>query len=180
MRTYQVATAANAANAGDTRNFSHATIRRLPAEQLLDAISQVTERREKFAGLPLGARAVQVADARTGSYFLDTFGRPARATACTCERRDEPTLSQALHLINGPTIANKIKAGGGRLDRLMKAESTPESIIQELYVAALTRRPTEKELEAAKQYVAQSPNVRAGLEDVFWAVLNSREFVFNH
>lgn len=179
-RTYQLSTATNDTNAGDVRNFSHAVIRRLPAEQLLDAICQVTEVREKFAGLPLGSRAVQVAGARTGSYFLDVFGRPKRQSACTCERRSEPTLSQALHLINGPTISAKIKAGGGRLDRLFKSEQPPEAIIRELYIASLSRPPSDEELAAARKFISEAPNPRSGLEDIFWAVLNSQEFVFNH
>lgn len=179
-RTYQLSSEANASNASDERNFSHARIRRLPAEALLEAIGQVTEAPEKLNGLPLGARATQATDAKAGSYFLETFGRPARQTACTCERRDEPTLSQALHLINGATITEKIRAANGRLERLTKANIPPEKIIEELYVAALARVPSAEELSLAREYVGSAPDVRSGLEDVFWAVLNSPEFIFNH
>ncbi|MCH8807558.1 MAG: DUF1553 domain-containing protein [Planctomycetes bacterium] len=179
-RTYQLSTRVNETNARDTRNLSHATIRRLSAEQLLDAICAVTQVREKFAGLPLGARAMQVADAKTGSYFLGTFGRPPRQTACTCERRDEPTLSQALHLINGPTVWEKIKSPNGRLERLLEAGSQPDVIVNELYLAALARGPTAAERAAAATHIAASKDARTGLQDLFWAVLNSHEFVFNH
>jgi hypothetical protein len=184
-RTYQLATGAHATNAASLsefrrRNFSHATIRRIPAEQLLDAVCQVTEVPEKFAGLPRGARATQVADARAGSYFLTTFGRPARQSACTCERRNEPTLAQALHLINGPTVSEKVKAKEGRLNRLLEAKAPLEQVVSELYVAALSRNPTDAEKAAAMDYIAKSKDPRGGLEDLFWAVLNSREFVFIH
>ncbi|MFQ5424336.1 MAG: DUF1549 domain-containing protein [Phycisphaerae bacterium] len=179
-RTYQLATQSNATNAGDDRNFAHALIRRIPAEQLLDAICQVTERPEKFRGLPLGARAVQVADGRTGNYFLDTFGRPDRTSACACDRRNEPTLGQALHLINGATISGKIASDQGRAARLVANKKTIDQIADELYVAALSRRPTAKELAAAKKRADEVKDLRRAAEDLFWAVLNSREFVFNH
>ncbi len=177
---YQRASQTNASNERDNRNFSHALTRRLSAETLLDVICQVTETPEKFSGLPLGARSVQIADAASGSYFLDVFGRPPRLSACTCERREEPTLSQALHLINGATIQTKITAPGGRLARLLAAQKPPREIIEDLYVAALCRRPTEDELSALLASVEAAGDARAGLEDVYWAVLNSKEFVFNH
>ncbi|RMF85654.1 MAG: DUF1553 domain-containing protein [Planctomycetota bacterium] len=179
-RTYQLSTRANPSNANDERNFSHARVRRLSAEQLLDAICAATGVKEKFAGLPLGARSVQVADARTGSYFLETFGRPARESACTCERRDDPTLSQALHLINGATIESKINAPNGLLGRLLAENQPPETIIETLYLAALSRPPTDAEHAAALKYVGESPDPTNGLRDLFWALLNSQEFVFQH
>ncbi len=179
-RTYQLTTRTNESNAADERNFSHACIRRLSAEQLLDAVCRVTGVREKFAGLPLGARAVQVADARTGSYFLDTFGRPLRESACTYERRNEPTLAQALHLINGETLHKKIASPQGRLSKLLEAGTPPEEILSALYVAALTRPPTATELQAALKHVAASEKAADGWQDLFWALLNSQEFVFNH
>ncbi len=177
---YQRASQTNATNERDNRNFSHAATRRLSAETLLDVICQVTETPEKFSGLPLGARSVQIADAGSGSYFLDVFGRPARLSACTCERRDEPTLSQALHLINGATIQSKITAAGGRLARLLAAGKPPREIVEDLYVAALCRRATEEEMGALVASIEAAADARAGLEDVYWAVLNSKEFVFNH
>src|SRR5437762_5758726 len=110
-RTYQLATIPNASNAGDTRNFARAGIRRIKAETFLDCISQVTETKNKFPGLPVGARAVQIADGGISTYFLTIFGRAARETVCSCEVRLEPTLSQSLHLLNGDTTTQKIAAG---------------------------------------------------------------------
>jgi hypothetical protein len=179
-RAYQRSSRSIPENASDARNFSHASIRRLPAESLLDAVCAVTGVPEKFRGLPLGATAAQVADARSGSYFLDVFGRPARLSACTCERHGEPTLSQALHLINGPALAAKIADGNGRLAGLLKADTPPAAVIDELYVAAYSRKPTEAEKAALLKTVSESTDQRQALEDLFWAVLNSKEFVFNH
>ena len=179
-RTYQLSTHTNPTNVGDRQNLSHAIVRRLPAETLLDAICQVTGIPEKFRGLPLGARAMQVSDGRSGSYFLDVFGRPPRLSVCTCERRDEPTLSQALHLINGRTVADKISAEGGRLARRMSEGASPAQIIDELYVAAYTRLPSEIEKTTLQETVTQSFDQRQALEDIYWAVLNSKEFLFNH
>ncbi len=179
-RAYQRTSQTIPSNEKDTRNFSHASVRRLSAETLLDAVCQVTQAPEKFNGLPLGARAVQVADARSGSFFLDIFGRPPRNTVCTCERQCNPTLTQALHLINGQTLGSKIGAETGRLIRLMKANTPPEAMIDDLYVAAYTRRPTDPEKAVLLKTVAEAPDKRAVLEDIYWAVLNSKEFVFNH
>src|SRR5690606_20848643 len=107
-QTYQRSAERNATNEADERNFAHCNVRRSPAEQLLDVIGQVTATEEKFRGLPLGARAVQIADGRTSNYFLTTFGRSPRETVCATEAKTEPTLSQALHMLNGNTIGGKI------------------------------------------------------------------------
>lgn len=178
--TYQQSTRPRDPAVSDVRNFAHAAIRRLPAEQLLDAISKVTQSHVKFPALPLGARAVQVADAGAGSYFLEVFGRPARESACTCDRRDEPTLAQTLHLINGETITQAINAPGGRLEQIVAAGIPAEQAIEELYLASFCRAPTDEERQKLAEYVAQATDVKSGLEDVFWSVLNSQEFVFNH
>ena len=129
-RTYQLSTQTNETNAADDRNFSHATLRRIRAEILLDCISQATETKDKFAGLPLGARAVQIADGNTATYFLTTFGRATRETVCSCEVKMEPNLGQALHLMNGENVHAKIKEGGvvakllGRRERRRSRLST--------------------------------------------------------
>lgn len=179
-RTYQLSTRTNETNAEDDKNFSHGAIRRLPAEQLLDGICQVTESATKFSRLPLGARATQVADGRTGNYFLDVFGRPARTSACTCDRRSDPTLGQALHLINGDTITGKINDKNGRMHRLLAANSPFEKMVEDLYVAAMTRKPTEKEMQTAQAHLKTTGDPKVAVEDLYWAVLNSQEFVFNH
>jgi len=179
-RTYQASTATHPTNAEDLRNFSHRLPRRLSAERLLDAICQVTETPEKFPGLPLGARATQIADGPSGNYFLGIFGRPSRASVCTCERRDEPTLSQALHLINGQTINARVRSDRGRLARLLGEGRTPSEIVEEIYLAAYARPPREEERARVESFLAGAGDARAGLEDVFWSVLNSKEFVFYH
>ncbi|MGE0758338.1 MAG: DUF1549 and DUF1553 domain-containing protein [Pirellulaceae bacterium] len=177
--TYQRSTARNASNETDERNFAHANVRRIFAEMMLDCISQVTETKDKFQGLPLGARAVQVANGNTSTYFLTTFGRAKRETVCSCEVRTDPSLSQALHMLNGETAHGKIQQGGV-VKRLLAEGRKPEQVIESLYIRCLCRRPTADEVQKLMTIVAQAPNAQAGLEDVFWALLNSREFAFNH
>ena len=178
-RTYQLSTATNETNATDLANFSHANLRRLRAEVLLDTINQVTNTQEKFRGLPLGARAVQIADGNTSSYFLTTFGRATRETVCSCEVKMEPNLSQALHLINGTTVNNKISQG--KIIQTMLAEKkSPEDVLSHLYISALSRKPDEKEIAALQTALKEDKNAQAVLEDFFWALLNSQEFLFNH
>src|SRR3954468_5374786 len=145
-RTYQRATQRNGSNATDERNFAHANLRRIKAENLLDTISWVTETKDKFGGLPLGARAVQIADGRSSTYFLTTFGRATRETVCSCEVKMEPTLSQALHLLNGDTVNGKIQQGGVPR-RLLERKKFPEERITDLYLRCLSRRPTRAELD---------------------------------
>lgn len=178
-RTYQLATETNATNESDRSNFSHAYLRRIRSEVLLDVISQVTETRNKFRGLPLGARAVQIADGNTSNYFLTTFGRTRRDTVCSCEVKTDPNLSQALHLINGETIQSKIR-DGGVLQRQLDAKVEPAQIIKDLYLRCVSREPTDEELKGLLAYVGESPEPLPALEDIFWALLNSQEFVFNH
>lgn len=178
-RTYQLSTTTNESNETDHTNFAHAELRRMRAEVLLDCITQVTTTSDKFPGLPVGARAVHIADGNTSTYFLTTFGRAKRATVCSCEVQMEPNLSQALHMINGDTTNNKIKQGG-LIPELLKAEQTPEQIIRELYLRCFTREPTEPEMKTLLEVVAQAPDAGQSLEDIFWSLLNSREFLFNH
>jgi hypothetical protein len=146
---------------------------------LLDCISQAAGATDKFQGLPLGSRAVQIADGRTSNYFLTTFGRAPRDTVCACEAQTEPTLSQALHMLNGSTIQNKVTQGG-LIKKLLEAKKEPAEIIESIYIRSLARKPTPDESERLLAVVQQAPNPQQGLEDVFWAVLNSREFLFNH
>ncbi len=176
---YQRTTNTNESNETDSKNFAHARFRRIRAESLLDCISQVTATKEKFRGLPLGATAVQVADGGTSNYFLDTFGRSPRLTACACEVATDPTLSQSLHLLNGATVEGKIRSGG-LVKNMVKEGKTPEQVIESLYVRALSRMPTEDERQKLMALFAEGVDSNQVLEDVFWAVLNSREFMFNH
>ena len=178
-QTYQRTTVPVPGNEDDLRNYSHATVRRIPAENMLDCISQVTTTKDKFRGLPLGARAVQIADGATSNYFLNTFGRSARATVCADEATTDPSLSQALHLINGGTISGKINQGQ-LIQNWKKDGLTPDAIIDRIYLRSLSRKPTESERARLMQLISESANPDQGLHDVFWAVLNSREFIFNH
>ena len=178
-RTYQRTTQRNPSNAGDERNFAHAMVRRIKAENLLDTISAVTDTKDKFEGLPVGARAVQIADGTRSTYFLKTFGRATRETPCSCEVKMEPTLSQALHLLNGGTVNDKIKQGG-LIPKLMATKKLPEERITELYIRTLTRKPAKDELAKLVPLLSQSKDQPQAIEDIFWALLNSREFLFNH
>lgn len=178
-RVYQHSTATNETNIKDTSNFSHAALRRVRAEVLLDAITQVTDTKNKFQGLPTGARAVQIANGNTSTYFLTAFGRAKRETVCSCEVSIEPNLSQALHLLNGDTVNTKM-AQGKLVPTRLKEGKTPEQIAEEIYIRCLSRKPTEREAAALKEVVDNEKNKQQALEDIFWATLNSREFVFNH
>lgn len=178
-RTYQLSTKTNESNASDHSNFAHAELRRIRAEILLDCVSQVTSTQDKFPGLPVGARAVQIADGNTATYFLTTFGRASRETVCSCEVKMEPNLSQALHLINGDTSNNKIRQGG-LIPAMLQQNSTPADIVTELFTRCFSRLPREDELAALVAIVDESENKQEALEDIFWSLLNSREFLFNH
>jgi len=177
--TYQRSTARNPSNESDERNFAHANLRRIKAENLLDAISLVTETKDKFKGLPLGARATQIADGATSTYFLTTFGRATRETVCSCEVKMEPTLSQALHLLNGDTVNGKIQKGGV-VKNLIATRKFPEERVVDLYLRALARMPTPAELARLLPAFAEGADQEQALGDLFWALLNSREFLFNH
>ena len=178
-QAYQRSATPNESNKSDTRNYAYATVRRIPAEMMLDCVGQVTNTKEKFRGLPLGARAVQIADGKTSTYFLDTFGRAPRDTVCDCEASTDPSLSQALHLLNGSATSGKI-AQGKVAEELLKDDATPEQALDRLYVRCLSRFPTDTERQELLASIEQAPNPKEGLEDIFWAILNSREFVFNH
>ncbi|MEC7727008.1 MAG: DUF1549 and DUF1553 domain-containing protein [Planctomycetota bacterium] len=161
--------------------FAGATPRRLSAEQLLDAIGQVTGVPTKFRGVPLGQSAVQVVNPDGGNRFLDLFGRPDRDSVCTCERREEPTLNQVLHLINGATIEAKVRSAESRLARLLTAKTSSDDVLDELFLAAYGRPPRANERERVLTSVAEAgDDARAAWEDVLWAIFNSAEFLFQH
>ncbi len=177
-RTYQLTTRPNETNALDDRNFAHATIRRMRAEVMLDCISQATETQDKYRGLPIGARSVEIADGKTTNYFLTTFGRTDRESVCSREEVG-PTLSQALHMINGTTVEEKITQGGV-IKKLMAANKTPRDTVTELYLRTFGRFPTEEELVHLEPTWGVSEEQPAVFHDVFWALLNAKEFMFNH
>ncbi len=177
-RTYQLSTRASQEVDGSIENFARAKIRRLRAESLLDSISQITETTDFFPRLPAGARATQIADGATSNYFLTTFGRAPRETVCACEVDVEPNLSQALQLINGDTVNQKI-VEGAVVKHLLDSGKTPTQVVEHLYLLCYGRRPSGDELAKVLATVSVS-NPRTDLEDVLWALLNSKEFLFNH
>lgn len=178
-QAYQLSTTRNESNKLDERHFSHGRIRRMRAEVLLDCLNQVTETSSEFRGLPKGSRAIQIADGATPNYFLSTFGRASRATACSCEVRTSPTLSQALHLLNGETTTGKI-AEGHLIERLLERHSDPMTIVTLLYERCVSRQPTEEEAAAISERLKSATDINVSLTDLFWALLNSNEFIFNH
>ena len=178
--TYQRTSKVNESNESDKRNFAHALVRRVRAEVLLDAISQVTETKNKFQGLPLGARAVQIADGAVSNYFLTTFGRAKRESVCSCEVKMEPTLSQALHLMNGDDVNDRIRQGG-IIPKMLKEGKTELQVVDEIYLRAFGRKPKQNELVAIEKSLGEATDSKqAALEDLFWALLNSKEFYFTH
>jgi hypothetical protein len=180
-RAYQLASRTNVGNADDVQNFSHATAKALPAEVLLDAICQATGVPEKFNGWPDGYRAVQIWDNRMPSYFFRIFGRPMRASVCECERSNEPSITQALHLMNSAEITDKVRARSGTARRLADSAKTLAEIIDELYLTTLARFPEARERAVlAALFMAPGADRRSATEDILWTLLNSKEFLYNH
>jgi hypothetical protein len=196
--TYQRSSRPLAGNVDDDRFYSHYLIRRLPAEVILDAYSQVTEVPTPFNQVhdtstvsvghygeaPLGTRALQLPDTRIVSPFLDSFGRPERTQTCSCERQQDSSVSQALHLDNGYTLNDKLRAKGSRITKWLKERTGDEEVVRRIFLLALCREPTTGEMAKFKGMMAEAAGEKAGrrevLEDVFWAVLTGREFLFNH
>jgi len=178
-RTYQLATSKKDASQADSAAFAVANIRRMRAEVLLDCLAQATGEPNKFAGKPAGTRAVQLLDGRTTNHFLGTFGRATRETPCACEVKSEPTLSQALHLLNGENTSAKV-ASGKRLGEVLKTRPDPLDAAAELFMVAFSRQPTSREKAGLAEIAKSTMDSRQMLEDLFWSLLNSREFMFNH
>jgi hypothetical protein len=180
-RTYQLSSATNATNKDDDQMFSHAHLRRLRADVLLDSLAQVTQTPTSFNEEPAGLRATQLYEGsrRSGSYFLKTFGLSQRDSVNASETRTEPTLAQALHMVNGDTIQGKINRSPV-VQNMLTQKKKPEEIIDELFVRALSRKPSEPEKKKLLALVQPTPNDRKAYDDIFWALLNSTEFSFNH
>ncbi|MDG3003296.1 DUF1549 domain-containing protein [Paludisphaera mucosa] len=179
-RTYQLSATTNKLNVDDAVYFSHATTKLLPAEVLLDAICDVTGSPNAFAGLPAAAHAIQLPDGKMDDPFLKTFGRPARELACECERESDSNLSQALQLIGGATVNNKLRSDAGRIAGLAKSGKPPEAITEDLYMIAFSRTPTPAEMEAAVKHLKGAKDLRPAVEDLAWVLINSKEFLFRH
>jgi hypothetical protein len=177
---YQLSSLPNSTNVRDTRNYSRTYRKRLSAEVLLDAVCDVTGEPSEFAGVPHGTRAVQLWNNRLPSSFLDVFGRPQRKSVCECERLSETSLGQVLHLMNAPVVNDKISSPTSYAATLSKSDLSPQQIITELYLTALSRFPTEQELTTTVSvYSAPESTRRSATEDVLWALINTAEFVLN-
>ncbi len=181
-RAYSLGSNPAPGNAADAENRYHARyrVKRLTAEQLADALDVATGTREKYQGLPAGTKAIQLPDAAVPSYLLNVFGRPGRRQVCECERVTAPNLAQALHLANSDFLSAKIARPDGRLSRLFQAKTPLPEVVEELYLASLSRPPHDDEKEKALELIGEAPNPRAGAEDLLWALLNSPEFLFIH
>jgi hypothetical protein len=179
-QTYQLSAQPARGSERDTKYYSHYPFKRLGAEQLLDTLSAATGVPEKFSGFPLGTRAAQLPDAAVPSYALDLFGRPARQIACECERDSSPTVAQVLHLMNNAGINERIAAKSGRVATLLAAGLPDRRIVDDLYLAALSRFPIPEESRSALQSLAASKDRQRTAEDLLWALLNTKEFLFNH
>ncbi len=179
-RTYQASSTPTPANKIDTQFFSHYPVRRLQAEELMDAVAQATGVPDKFATYPLGTRAIELSDSELTSMTLDTFGRPPRVMPNDSERCAAPSMSQALDLFNGEALQAKLQNADGVLARLLKSGKPDAAVLEELFLTALARRPNPKELTGTLQLVDRAPNREVGMQDALWALLNSKEFMFEH
>jgi hypothetical protein len=193
--TYQRSSVARPENQGDTRYYSRYYPRRLMAEVMLDAVSQVTAVPTPFnmdkrnankgigSGYPMGYRALQLPDSHTSSYFLDSFGRPDRVQTCDCERTNEPSMAQALHIANGDTMNKKLGEKNNRVASLLASGRPDPELVEEAYLWCVSRPPTEKERLGVLKVLAAAPTPeekRLVMEDIFWGLMSSREFLFNH
>ncbi|HKE25721.1 MAG TPA: DUF1549 domain-containing protein [Bryobacteraceae bacterium] len=188
---YQLSSEANGTNAADNVNYSKHIVRRLAAEVILDAMSQVTGAPTAFAGYPAGTRALELPDTQVKSEFLTSFGRPARNVCDAAERSSDPTVAQALNVINGDTLNKKLSAPDGTIALFLKLGFSDRRILEFIYLSAFSRYPSAAELEPLVKVLeearttkgteeARHDSHRQALEDMVWAMMTSKEFLFNH
>ncbi len=184
-RTYQLSDVPNASNRTDRRNFSHALVRRMPAEVVYDALAQVTGTTHEYSTTfaPPGTPAIGLAPTlRFGrpapEYALRIFGRPKREQTCDCERSESASLAQALFLMNDVDVQTRIVNPNGRLAGLLKTIPDDRELVQELYLTTLSRYPKDAEIDNVLAYVKKSPSRQAAMQDVLWSLVNVREFIF--
>jgi hypothetical protein len=180
-RTYQADFRAGEFNKDDGKHFSHYQPRLLSAEQLLDAICAATGVAEAFSGLPAGMKATELPAPDVVKHdFLKIFGQPERQTVCACERASDSNLGMAIQFFNGPLIHGKLRDENNRFRKMLAAGRSHEEIVTELYLAAVCRPPTEKELAASLRHIAAKQDAVVAFEDIAWAILNTNEFLFQH
>jgi hypothetical protein len=185
-RTYQLSSTPNETNKTDETNFSHADIRRLTAEQLADSLSAVLKAPLKIEGFPAGTRLAQVPEGKKHykplvqqvDRFAASFGKPPRLIASDCERTNDVALPQAFQLISGPFLQELLTRDGNRLTTLLAEKTETEPLVNDLYWTTLTRAPSEPELQRSVEYLNSGPSQRKTAEDLAWALLNSKEFLF--
>jgi len=183
-RTYQLSAVPNEFNKTDKQNFSRFYPRRLPAEVLLDAVSQITDSPTAFGNLPTDLhgprRALMLPDENHGSYFLEVFGKPARTSSCECERTNDANLAQALHLLNSDEVQQKLSRAGGRADKLASEKGRDDAAkVKELFYWAYGRQPTDDQLKKALEHLAKhEKNKKQAYENLLWALINTKEFLF--
>jgi hypothetical protein len=183
-RTYQLSSAPNEFNQHDKQNYARYYPRRMSAEVLLDAVNMVTDSPASFGGLPQDRyapkRAIMLPDESFPSYFLDVFGRPQRISACECERVSEANLAQALHMLNSDEVQNKVARPAGRADVLAKDKRPDAEKVEELFLWAFARKPTDEQRDKALAHIgANAMSKKAAYENILWALLNTKEFIFN-
>ncbi len=178
--TFQLSAVPNEYNQNDKQNYSRFYPRRMDAEILLDAIDQVTAVPTRFPGVPAGTRAIQLPDNGFSSYFLTVFGRPEASSACECERSSDASLAQSLHLLNSKDILGKVSADEGLAAKLSAGDQPFEQRMRQLYLLAFARQPDTEELRIAQDYVQSKDSSREAFEDIVWALINTKEFLFNH
>lgn len=179
-RAYALASDPLPGNATDRKFFSHYYPRRLPAEVLADAISTATGVPEHYEGYADGLLAIQLPDPKVKSYFLDTFGRPDRVTPCACERSGEVTMPQVLNLMNGEDLERRLNDEGGRLKGLLKSGKTDREVVDNLFLSTLGRMPTNEQWRTIESSLAKTDDRADVLRDLLWALVNAKEFLFNH
>lgn len=180
--TYQLAALPNEYNVNDKQNFSRYYPQRLTAEVLFDGFHQVVDVDPKIGSLPTGMGATQMPDSTLAPYFLKVFGQPQGDTACECERSQEANLAQSLHLLNSKEIQDKIASAAGRAATFAKnTELPPDDKVRELYRWVYSRPPTSEELEIATTHLSShTDEPQLAYEDLVWALINTKEFLFNH
>jgi hypothetical protein len=177
-RLYQLDSQPTPENIGASRFYPFYRAKRLAAEPLLDAVDFATGRPTKFKNLPLGTRAIELPDAEYPNYFLNTFAKPRRVSVCECERTPDENLAQALHTLNGDILSSKIADSEGRIAKMLEQDKEAGTMIEEIYLATVCRIPSGEEMQVCLKIIEESPSPKEGYEDLMWALINSKDFLY--